>query len=153
MARHEAQAERNKTHTDHLIKQPVYYVLNKFTIPKIIFKNLFEWARWRSEWVSEKWNETQLEFDNNNNSIDSAKSSQRQHQQHGGGGGDDDAIPAEAKCTQNDHLSLSIEMRWDQRTNERTTEQTIRRTMQTNGRHTLSHIIHVAEREQRAKSV
>lgn len=27
----------------HLIKQPVYYVLNKFTIPMIIFKNLFEW--------------------------------------------------------------------------------------------------------------
>lgn len=112
----------------HLIKQPVYYVLNKFTIPMIIFKNLFEWwdehervcvcddAPRAKEHTKPNWNATPAR-----------QEQQRQQEQK--------------------YTKRSSEHRCE-RANER---QTFRRTKQTNGRHTLAHFLVAHTVETRAQ--
>lgn len=113
-----ATTTEGKKTTHHLIKQPVYYVLNQFTIPMIIFKNLFEWwdehesvcvtmprervSEWERKSTKPNWNATP------------ARQEQQQEQKY-------TKRSSEHRC---------------ERANER---QTFRRTKQTNGRHTLAH--------------
>lgn len=144
------QQPRNSTHwrwmqqknTNHLIKQPVYYVLNKFTMPMIIFKNLFEWDEMSTTvfvsvcqcvCVCGCTRGSEIEGDTEQQGHDTQLECNYTYKLHS-------AAPRTAAAAGvNLHKMIIWASLRCNRTHERTNKrQTFRRTKQTNGRHTHS---------------